>query len=205
MEVNEKSEEKARSLTYTVQNIVVKADLNLNSDLDLDEITKKIKNVEYDKSRFPGLFLRILDPKCVAIIFRNGKMILTGLKSFNDVDIIISRIFAELKSKIEIEINIKSIKSEIVNIVITAALYDKKNLNLKIDLDLAAVKLENAIFEPESFPALIYKSLLPVKCTFLVFSNGKIVLTGVREKESIEPALVSFGKLLKKKELFMKN
>ena len=205
MEVNKKSEEKARSLTYTVQNIVVKADLNLNSDLDLDEITKKIKNVEYDKSRFPGLFLRILDPKCVAIIFRNGKMILTGLKSFNDVDIIISRIFAELKSKIEIEINIKSIKSEIVNIVITAALYDKKNLNLKIDLDLAAIKLENIIFEPEIFPALIYKSLLPVKCTFLVFSNGKIVLTGVREKESIEPALVSFGKLLKKKELFMKN
>jgi transcription initiation factor TFIID TATA-box-binding protein len=199
MEVNKKSEEKARSLTYTVQNIVVKADLNLNSDLDLDEITKKIKNVEYDKSRFPGLFLRILDPKCVAIIFRNGKMILTGLKSFNDVDIIISRIFAELKSKIEIEINIKSIKSEVVNIVITANLFDK------IDLDLAAVKLENIVFEPEIFPALIYKSVLPVKCTFLVFNNGKIVLTGVREKESIEPALVSFGKLLKKKELFMKN
>ncbi len=206
MEINKKSEEKARSLTYTVQNIVVKADLNLNSDLnsdlnlnlDLEKISKKLENVEYDKNRFPGLFLRILDPKCVAIIFRNGKMILSGLKSFNNVDIIISRIFTEL-SKVKIDIDIKSIKSEIVNIVITANLYDK------IDLDLAAVKLENIIFEPETFPALIYKSLLPVKCTFLVFNNGKIVLTGVKEKESIEPALVNFGKLLKTKELFMKN
>ena len=201
MEVNKKSEEKARSLTYTVQNIVVKADLNLSSDLnlDLEKISEKINNVEFDKNRFPGLFLRILDPKCVAIIFRNGKMILSGLKSFNDVDIIIARVVAELKGKVKINIDIKSIKSEVVNIVITANLYDK------IDLDLAAVKLENIVFEPEIFPALIYKSLLPVKCTFLVFNNGKIVLTGVREKESIEPALVSFGKLLKKKELFMKN
>ena len=53
MEVNKKSEEKARSLTYTVQNIVVKADLNLNSDLnsdlnlnlDLEKISEKINNV----------------------------------------------------------------------------------------------------------------------------------------------------------------
>jgi len=201
MEVNKKSEEKARSLTYTVQNIVVKADLNLSSDLnlDLEKISEKINNVEFDKNRFPGLFLRILDPKCVAIIFRNGKMILSGLKSFNDVDIIIARVVAELKGKVKINIDIKSIKSEVVNIVITANLYDK------IDLDLAAVKLENIVFEPEIFPALIYKSKTPVKCTFLVFNNGKIVLTGVREKESIEPALVNFGKLLKKKELFMKN
>jgi len=207
MEVNKKSVEKARSLTYTVQNIVVKVDLNLNPDLnsdlninlDLEKISEKINNVEYDKNRFPGLFFRILKPKCVAIIFRNGKMILSGLKSFNDVDIIISRIVAELKSKVKINIDIKSIESEVVNIVITANLYDK------IDLDLAAVKLENIVFEPEIFPALIYKSVLPVKCTFLVFNNGKIVLTGVKEKESIEPALVNFGKLLKKKELFMKN
>ena len=126
-------------------------------------------------------------------------MILSGLKSFDDVDIIISRIVAELKSKIKINIDIKSIESEVVNIVITANLYDK------IDLDLAAVKLENIVFEPEIFPALIYKSKTPVKCTFLVFNNGKIVLTGVKEKESIEPALVNFGKLLKTKELFMKN
>jgi transcription initiation factor TFIID TATA-box-binding protein len=201
MEIKKKSkeEEEARSLTYAIQNIVVKVILNQKSDLNLERITEEISNVEYDKSRFPGLFLRILDPKCVAIIFRNGKMILSGLKLFNDVDIIISRIITELKTKAHVDIDIKMIYSEIVNIVTTANLYDK------IDLDLAAIELENTVYEPEIFPALIYKSAAPVKCVFLVFSNGKLVLTGVKEKESIEPALLNFGKLLKKKELFMRT
>ena len=201
MEIKKKSKEEARSLTYTDQNIVVKADLGINPDLslDLEKITKTIDNVEYDKKRFPGLFLRILDPKCVAIIFRNGKMILSGLKSFNNIDIIISRIISEFKSKVKIKINIKAVKSEIVNIVTTAELDDR------IDLDLAAIKLENIIYEPEIFPALIYKSETPVKCVFLVFNNGKMVLTGIKEADSIEPALIYFGKLLKTKELFMKD
>ena len=201
MEIERKSKEKPRSLTYTIQNIVVKANLNLKPDLslDLEKISEKIDNVEFDKNRFPGLFLRIVDPKCVAIIFSNGKMILSGLNSFNDIDVIISRIVAELKSKIKIDIDIISIHSEIVNIVVTANLYDK------INLDLAAIKLDNIIFEPEIFPALIFKSTIPVKCVFLVFNNGKIVLTGVKEKKSIEPALLNFGKLLKKQKLFMKD
>lgn len=201
MEIERKSKEKSRSLTYTIQNIVVKADLNLKPDLslDLEKISEKIDNVEFDKNRFPGLFLRIVDPKCVAIIFSNGKMILSGLNSFNDIDVIISRIVAELKSKIKIDIDIISIHSEIVNIVVTANLYDK------INLDLAAIKLDNIIFEPEIFPALIFKSTIPVKCVFLVFNNGKIVLTGVKEEKSIEPALLNFGKLLKKQKLFMKD
>jgi len=70
---------------------------------------------------------------------------------------------------------------------------------------LAAIRLEDTMYEPEVFPALIYKSATPIKCVFLVFSNGKIVLTGVKEKESIEPALINFGKLLKEKELFMRT
>ncbi len=200
MEIEKKSSSKTRSLTYTIQNIVVKVDLNPNPNsnlnLDLETLSEQIKNVDYDKKRFPGLFLRMIDPKCVAIIFRSAKMILSGLKSFNDIDLIISRIVSELKSK-KIYINMSSIKSKIVNIVITANLYDK------INLDLAAIKLENTIFEPEIFPALIYKSKEPIKCTFLVFNNGKIVLTGIKKEESIETVLINFGKLIKAKDLFM--
>ena len=203
MEIEKKSKSKKRSLTYSIQNIVVKVDLNPNANLtlnlELEVLSEKIKNADYDKKRFPGLFLRMIDPKCVAIIFRSAKIILSGLKSFNDIDIIISRIVSELKSKCKIYIDTHSIKSEVVNIVITANLYDK------INLDLAAIKLENTIFEPEIFPALIYKSKVPVKCVFLVFNNGKIVLTGVKKEKAIETALIDFGKLLKIKELFMKS
>ena len=203
MELEKKSNRKTRSLTYIIQNIVVKVDLNpystLNLSLDLEKLSHQIKNTEYSKKRFPGMFLRISDPKCVAIIFRNAKIILSGLKSFNDIEIILFRIIAELKAKSVDNIDLNSIKSEVVNIVITA------NLSDWINLDLATIRLENTIYEPEVFPALIYKSSNPVKCVFVVFNNGKIVLTGINREESIEPALINFGKLLKKNELFMKR
>ena len=203
MEIEKESNRKKSSLTYKVENIVVNVNLNpkssLKFNLDLEKLSKKIINAEYEKKRFAGMLIRFLNPKCVARIFKNGKMILIGLKFFNDIEIIINRIINEIKVKSKINIDIKSVKSEIVNIVTTA------ELDAKIDLDMAAIKLENIIFEPEIFPALIYKSITPVKCVFLVFNNGKIVLAGIKEEDSIEPALVHFGQLLKTNQLFLRD
>ncbi len=67
--------------------------------------------------------------------------------------------------------------SEIVNIVITANFFEE------INLDLAAITLTNVIYEPEIFPGLIYKSYDPIKCVFLIFYYGKVVLTGIKEEK----------------------
>ena len=85
---------------------------------------------------------------------------------------------------------------KIVNIVITA------DLNRKIDLDLASLSLNNAIYEPEVFPGLIYKHNEIIKSTFLIFSTGKLVFTGISQENLIEPSLISLGRLLKSKDLF---
>ncbi len=194
-----KSKEETRNLTYTIQNIVVKCSLNLNSDIDLVNLANTIKNTEYDKKRFPGLFFRMTNPKCVIIIFRTGKMILTGIKSFKHIKLILNLLIKELNEKININIDNDLVESEVVNIVITANFFEQ------INLDLATLTLNNAIFEPEVFPGLIYKSLDPIKCVFLIFNSGNVVLTGIRKKENIDPALINLGRLIKKKKLFMKN
>jgi transcription initiation factor TFIID TATA-box-binding protein len=198
MELKKKSMNEKMSLTYAIQNIVVKMNLNLdpNLELHLEEISKKISNTTFEKDRFPGLFLKFYSPKCSVILFRNGKVILAGLKLFEDIQKVIESIIHELTININLKINKDKISSEVVNIVITANLFNK------IDLNLAALKMNNVVFEPEVFPALIYKSENPVKCVFLVFNNGKIVLTGINKKEMIEPALINFGKLIKKENLF---
>jgi len=190
-------EDEIRSLTYTIQNIVVKTSLNIREDLALKNITAKLNNTEYNPERFPGLFIRLKYPKCVIIIFRNGKIILTGLKSFNQINLALKRLILKLNDILKINIDKNSIDPQVVNIVITANFYKK------INLDLAALKLDNNIYEPEVFPGLIYHSFNPVKSVFLIFSTGKIVFTGVRKKEVIEPALVSLGKLLNDEKLFM--
>jgi transcription initiation factor TFIID TATA-box-binding protein len=194
-----KSKEETRNLTYTIQNIVVKCSLNLNSDIDLVNLANTIKNTEYDKKRFPGLFFRMTNPKCVIIIFRTGKMILTGIKSFKHIKLILNLLIKELNEKININIDNDLVESEVVNIVITANFFEQ------INLDLATLTLNNAIFEPEVFPGLIYKSLDPIKCVFLIFNSGNVVLTGIRKKENIDPALINLGRLIKKKKLFMKD
>ena len=74
-----KPKEEKNSLTYSLQNFVVKSRLPIEEDLDLNLLANKLNNSQYDSNRFPGLFFRISQQKCVIIIFRNGKLILTGV------------------------------------------------------------------------------------------------------------------------------
>jgi len=196
MVLDVKSEDEIRTLTYIIQNIVAKITLNIDKEFVLNEINITLNNTEYNPERFPGLFLRFKHPKCVIIIFKNGKLILTGLKAFNHVDLVIERLILKLNEKTKIYINKNSISVEVVNIVITADFYKQ------INLDLAAIKLKNTIYEPEIFPGLVFKILKPKKSVFLIFSNGKIVMTGIREESDIEPALVNLGRMLDRKYLF---
>ncbi len=196
LETKPQEEENKNSLTYTLQNFVVKSLLPIEEDLDLSILDNKLDNSQYDSNRFPGLFLRFKNPKCVVIIFRNGKLVLTGLKSSNNIELVLKKLVSKLNKIEAIEILKRQIKTEIVNIVVTA------NLFREIDLDAAAVKLMNAIYEPEVFPGLIYKTLSPVKSVFLIFSTGKIVLTGIRKENVVECVLVNFARLIKEENLF---
>ncbi|MHA2281484.1 MAG: TATA-box-binding protein [Promethearchaeota archaeon] len=196
MVLEAKPKKEKNSLTYSIQNFVVKSRLPIEEDLVLKVLANNLDNSQYDSNRFPGLFLRFSNPKCVIIIFRNGKLIITGLKSSTNIELVIEKLILNL-SKIEtIKILNEEIKTEVVNIVVTA------NMFIEINLDAAAVKLTNAIYEPEVFPGLIYKSFTPTKSVFLIFSTGKIVLTGIREEAVIDPVLVHLGRLLKEEDLF---
>lgn len=62
-----------------IQNIVASAILNFKVNLDLLAI--ECENTEYEPEQFPGLIFRLDDPKTVMLIFKSGKMIITGAKT----------------------------------------------------------------------------------------------------------------------------
>ena len=186
------------SLTYSLQNFVVKSHLPIEEDLDLKLLANKLENSQYDPNRFPGLFIRFSHPKCVIIIFRNGKLILTGLKTSTNIKLVLKRLILKLDKIGTIGILKEKIQWEVVNIVVTA------NLFRAINLDAAAIRLTNAVYEPEVFPGLVYRSSTSTKFVSLIFSTGKIVLTGIRKEDVIEPVLVHLGRLLKEENLFKK-
>ncbi|MDD5111806.1 MAG: TATA-box-binding protein [Candidatus Altiarchaeota archaeon] len=66
-----------------IQNIVASSSLDFKVNLDV--LATECMNTEYEPEQFPGLVFRLDDPKTVMLIFRSGKIIITGAKTARDV------------------------------------------------------------------------------------------------------------------------
>lgn len=141
-----------------------------------------MKDAEYKRKQFPGLVLRIKDPKAATLIFRSGKVICTGSKSVEDVNRAIRQvvnILDELESPVILNPEIK-----IQNIVASADL----GVNLNLNAIAIGFGLENVEYEPEQFPALVYRLNNP-RVVMLIFGTGKIVVTGGRNLDDVTKAV----------------
>ena len=192
-QISGRIEPEQNQVIYKIQNVVTS--VSLNQEIDLDHIANSYKDVNFNMNRFPGLCVKISKPKCVILIFKNGKMVITGLKRISDIPIVLQTIRKKLLNiKMDIPPNPEY---RVVNLVVSGHI-NKKNINL----DIASMKLEGTIYEPEVFPGMIFRMIEPVSCVFLVFSTGKFVITGLKREMDIEKAIISFGKALRVKELF---
>ena len=169
-----------------VVNIVVST--SLEHDIPLEKMAATLSNTEYNPEQFPGLVIRIKDPKTSALIFSSGKVVCTGARSMDKVHESIERIIESLK-KIGIKITITP-KINIQNIVASG------NIGMDLNLNVLAMKLDNTEYEPEQFPGLVYK-LMEAKATFLLFSNGKVVCTGTKSEAEVHIALDKLVETLK--------
>ena len=174
-----------KDLDISVENVVATA--TLNQKLDLIAIMKVFRNVEYRPKKFPGLVFRLKRPKTATLIFSTGKMVCTGAKSDKLARSAIKKVVKELKNNGIIILG----KPEIViqNMVATA------NLHTYIDLEAAADVLDNVMYEPEQFPALIYRMAEP-KVVILVFASGKLVCTGAKSAEMVDVAIMNLHGVL---------
>lgn len=68
-----------------VQNIVSSSSVDFK--VNLDKLAIECMNTEYEPEQFPGLVYRLEDPKTVMLVFRSGKMIITGAKNTKDIKI----------------------------------------------------------------------------------------------------------------------
>jgi transcription initiation factor TFIID TATA-box-binding protein len=169
-----------RSTERSIQVVNIVVSTSLEHDIPLEKMAATLSNTEYNPEQFPGLVIRIRDPKTSALIFSSGKVVCTGARSMDKVELSIDKIIKSLK-KIGIDITIKP-KITIQNIVASGS------VGMDLNLNVLAMKLDNTEYEPEQFPGLVYK-LDEAKATFLLFSNGKIVCTGTKSEEEVNIAL----------------
>ena len=164
--------------TIQIENVV--ASTKLADEFDLHKIEAELVGAEYNKEKFPGLVYRTKNPKAAFLIFTSGKIVCTGTKNAEDVNLVITNIAEMLKS-----IGIQEIYPEpeinVQNMVASADLGTKLNLNA-ITLGLG---MENVEYEPEVFPGLVYRIKVP-KIVVLIFSSGKLVVTGGKTPNDCE-------------------
>ncbi|GAG84460.1 unnamed protein product, partial [marine sediment metagenome] len=152
--------------------------------IDLNIIARKHEDVEYNPERFPGLVMRITDPKATFLIFSTGKMVVTGLRRADEAGPGVKKVVKRIKKA---GIEVSNPKITIQNIVASG------DLHTHIDLNMAAIIMEYAMYEPEVFPGLIYRMQEP-KTVFLIFSTGRIVCTGAKNKEVVREAVLKLNR-----------
>ena len=164
----------------TIDIVNVVASTKLAEAFDLPKIEADLEGAVYNKKKFPGLVYRVKAPKAAFLIFTSGKVVCTGSKNVEDVRTAIINLAKTLKSIGFENINMEP-EIHVQNIVASA--------DLKTDLNLNAVALglglENIEYEPEQFPGLVYRIKHP-KVVVLIFSSGKLVITGGKSPEECE-------------------
>jgi len=174
------------SPTFKIENIV--ATVILEQTLDIAKIEDKLPDITYQPEQFPGLVLRIDKPKSTALIFKSGKMVVTGAKSTAQLIDVVKKII-KLLIKAGIEIKSKP-RIQIQNIVASG------DVGAYVNLEKAAYMLEDSMYEPEQFPGLIHRMREP-RVVLLIFSSGKMVITGAKEEREVEEAVLKTAAKLK--------
>jgi transcription initiation factor TFIID TATA-box-binding protein len=143
--------------------------INLNSLLSLDPSI-----FQYDPEMYHGAYLTLNSGKIT--LYNSGKYIFVGLKKLSKIDILFNHMKKILSPFLHTELFGFPI---IQNIVLTDS--------LSKSIDLAGLVKYNSktksLLNPEKFAGLVYRTK---KGTGLIFSNGKIVIMGIKTIEEAE-------------------
>jgi transcription initiation factor TFIID TATA-box-binding protein len=163
-----------------IENIVASG--VIAESIDLVDFSEKTKNCELNKKRFPGAVYRIADPKIACLIFSSGKIVITGVRNDKGLADGLAIVIKSLK-----DAGVKPLEKPRIAITNMVCSF---NLDRYINLNKLTVTLnvENVEYEPEQFPGLVYRIHDP-KIVVLIFSSGKIILTGGKTLDDVKKGL----------------
>ena len=160
----------------TIVNVVATA--NLHQKIDLAMLSR-VGLAIHDEAVYGGrvAYFKTEEMKGKISIFASGKMISVGTKNKEDA-------LGDLEKVRDALVNAKiihpiSIETKIQNTVATL------NLRKKLELEDLSV-MQGMVFEPEQFPGGVLKLDKPHKSTVLVFSSGRLIITGLKNEHQIE-------------------
>ncbi len=175
---------------WKVENVVATVIVPIGKDekIDLNKIARKYPDFDYRPERFPGLIMHIPNPKSTILVFRNGKMVVVGMRDESEANSVTDEVVSLLKGA---NVGIAGKPTITIRNVVASG-----DLHMYVDLIEATMVMDNAMYEPEVFPGLVYHMTEP-KATFLIFNSGRFVCIGAKTKEIVGDAVAELVKYLK--------
>lgn len=166
---------------------------SLDGQINLEKIIENVPETEFNPKQFPGVVLRLQNPKVTALIFSSGKIVCTGAKSIEHAKLATESVLLILKW---IGFEASNPQTQIENIVASV------NYGNQVDLLGFAKALPECMYEPEQFPAALYRMTDP-PATILLYKTGRLICTGLNSEEQIFRAVTQLKQFLIQKGLFL--
>lgn len=162
-----------------IVNIVGSGELEDNISLERLVMRSEKYNLEYDPEVHQGAYIRFRTDGPLISIYGSGSYIIRA-STEEDLYRTKDKLANYLKER---SLGNLSDKFKIQNFVFT------EDLGEKINIDEVALNNKEAEYDPETFPGMIFRM---AKATILVFSSGKLVISGAESKSDAEETLNCF-------------
>ncbi len=185
-----------------IENIV--ATITLNQPVKFKPLVR-LRNVTKPVN-FPALVLRHDVPDASSgakrqltfLIFETGKVVAMRTKTLQQLHEAERAVTSLLRSIGAVQPSTTS-TVDVQNIVATVV------LDGLIDLEICAGTLTKVIYEPHTFPGVIFHVEDPPKATFLLFSSGKVVCLGTKNESDLQNACDRLERTLLEKNLLYRD
>jgi transcription initiation factor TFIID TATA-box-binding protein len=172
---------KSENSSLKIENIVAAG--AIADAIDLEFIAGAITDCTFSKRKFPGAVYHMQDPKSAALIFSSGKIVITGFQRPEDIPVALQKLQDKLEGA-----GIACLDKPHVAVKNIVCSYDLGYpLNL-IRMMIVLMDHERVEYEPEAFPGLVCRISDP-RIVFLLFSSGKIVITGGKTMDDVKAGL----------------
>ena len=159
--------------------ITYRQELDLAALAETFEDRKEVTSVTYEPTDNHWLQARFTPDDTYAAFYRSGRCSIAGGESIEHFETVVKQVNEVMRELLEYEYEPAV---EVSNIVATT------DLGSPISLEALVLELgmEQTEYEPEQFPALMYRDS---EYVVLVFSSGKLLCTGLTDMQSVSEAI----------------
>ena len=159
--------------------ITYQQELDLAALAETFEEREEVTNVTYEPTDNHWLQTRFAPDDTYVAFYRSGRCSIAGGESIEHFETVVKQVNEVIRDLLEYEYEPAV---EVSNIVATTDLGSP----ISLEVLMLELGLEQTEYEPEQFPALMYRDS---EYVVLVFSSGKLLCTGLTDMQSVSEAI----------------